>query len=153
VLATEATAYSARLQRLIQTHANQVTVHIQACPRWASSVETLDLTSGELIAEIHAKVQPLLDIHVDRIVLGCTHYTFLMPILTSLVQDRAELIDVADAVARQVVRLGGGTTGHARLRLLATAHPERLYTALPALGLGWLAARASGAEWVDTDCP
>jgi hypothetical protein len=32
---------------------------------------------------------------------------------------------------------------------MATARPERLHAALPALGLSWLAARASGAESVD----
>jgi glutamate racemase len=149
VLATEATARSERLQRLIQTHASQVTVHIQPCPGWATCVETLNLASDELTAAIHAKVQPLLDAHVDRIVLGCTHYTFLVPLLTPLVQGRAQLIDVADAVARRVVQLGGGTNGHARLRLMATAHPDRLHTALPALGLSWLAARTSDAELLD----
>jgi glutamate racemase len=145
VLATEATARSERLRQLIRTHARHVEVRVQPCPGWATRVETLNLDGAELAAEIQARVQPLLDTGVDRIVLGCTHYAFLKPILEPLVQGRAELVDVADAVARQVVRLGGERAGHAQLRLLATARPERLHAALPALGLGWLAARATGA--------
>lgn len=148
VLATEATARSERLKRLIQTHAAHVTVHVQPCPGWATRVETLKLDGAELVADIAAKVQPLLDAQVDRIVLGCTHYAFLAPLLEPILAGRAELVDVADAVARQVVRLGGQSTGHARLRLMATARPERLHAALPALGLAWLASRAGGAELV-----
>lgn len=146
VLATEATARSERLKRLIQTHAAHITVHVQPCPGWATRVETLKLDGAELAADIAAKVQPLLDARVDRIVLGCTHYAFLAPLLEPLIAGRAELVDVADAVARQVVRLGGEPSGHARLRLLASARPERLHAALPALGLGWLATRAAEAS-------
>jgi glutamate racemase len=148
VLATEATARSERLKRLIQTHAAHVTVHVQPCPGWATRVETLKLDGPELAADIAARVQPLLDAKVDRIVLGCTHYAFLAPMLEPIVAGRADLVDVADAVARQVVRLGAQATGHARLRLMATARPERLHAALPALGLSWLASRAAGAELV-----
>jgi glutamate racemase len=149
VLATEATARSERLQRLIEAHAAHVTVHVQPCPGWATRVETLKLDGPEFEAEVHAKVQPLIDAGVDRVVLGCTHYAFLAPILEPIVRGRAELVDVADAVARQVMRLGGESVGNARLRLLATARPERLHAALPALGLGWLAERAAGATLVN----
>lgn len=148
VLATEATARSERLKQLIRTHAAHVTVHVQPCPGWATRVETLNLDGAEFAAEIQAKVIPLLDAGVDRIVLGCTHYAFLMPVLEPLVRGRAELVDVADAVARQVVRLGGEREGQARLSLLATARPERLHAALAPLGLGWLAGRAPGATLV-----
>lgn len=149
VLATEATARSQRLQRLIETHAAHVTVHIQPCPGWATRVETLKLDDPEFAAEVRAKVQVLIDAGVDRVVLGCTHYAFLTSILEPIVRGRAELVDVAEAIARQVIRLGGESAGSARLRLSATARPERLHAALPALGLGWLAERATGATLVN----
>jgi glutamate racemase len=77
-------------------------------------------------------------------VLGCTHYSFLTPLLTPLVAGRAELVDVAEAIARQCLRLAGPAgEGHGELHLIATAQPERLHAALPALGLGWLGSRAS----------
>jgi glutamate racemase len=148
VLATEATARSERLRRLIREHAAHVQTDIQPCPGWATRVETLHLDGPEFAADIRAKVLPLLDAGADRIVLGCTHYAFLTPVLEPLVRGRAELVDVADAVARQVVRLRGQPTGSAQLKLLATARPEQLHAALPALGLGWLADRAHGARLV-----
>jgi glutamate racemase len=121
-----------------------VDVRIVPCPGWATRVETLHLDDPEFAGEIETKVLPLLDAGVDRIVLGCTHYAFLKPLMEPLARGRAELIDVADAVARQVLRLGGERTEKSHLRLLATARPDRLRAALPSLGLGWLAERTHG---------
>ena len=146
VLATESTAGSDRLARLIREHAQGVHVHVEPCPGWATRVETLHLDGAALAAEVRAKVEPLLDDGADRLVLGCTHYSFLTPLLAPIVAGRADLVDVAEAVARQVARLATpGTQGNARLKLLATARPERLHAALPRLGLGHLAERAGPA--------
>lgn len=148
VLATEATARSQRLRQLIAHHADGAHVDIVACPGWATHVETLQPDTPAFRAEIAAIVEPLLAAGADRLVLGCTHYAFLAPMIAPLLRDRADLVDVAAAVARQVVRLGGARDGQARLHLQATAHPERLRAALPALGLHALAARAGAATQV-----
>lgn len=146
VLATESTAGSDRLARLIREHAQGVHVHVEACPGWATRVETLHLDGPALAAEVRAKVEPLLDGGADRLVLGCTHYSFLTPLLAPIVAGRAVLVDVAEAVARQVVRLANTSAhGDAGLKLLATARPERLHAALPKLGLSHLAGRAGPA--------
>jgi glutamate racemase len=144
VLATEITSRSVRLRELIRDHASHVQVHVEPCPGWATRVEMLDLDGEAFAAEVAAKVNPLLDAGADRLVLGCTHYSFLRPMLAPLVAGRAELVDVADAIARQVVRLAG-SVGHgtSQLKLLATARPERLHTALPTLDLAWLAKRSA----------
>lgn len=148
VLTTESTAQSAGLTRLIRNHASNVTVHIETCPGWATRIETLHLDDVSFAAEVAAKVLPLLDSGVDRLVLGCTHYSFLMPLLESLVLGRAQLVDVAAAVAQQAVRLAGNhdhvnRDGH--IILLASARPERLHAALPALGLARLLSRMNGS--------
>ena len=146
VLTTESTARSERLRKLIRDHAGSVAVDVEACPGWATRVEMLEFDSPAFAAEIAAKIAPLLDSGIDRLVLGCTHYSFLAPLLNPLIDGRAELVDVAEAVARQVTRISGTRTrGNAQLHLLATASPERLRSALPRLGLGWLAAHATDA--------
>jgi glutamate racemase len=144
VLATENTARSKRLAHLIETHAASVDVTIVPCPGWATHVETLQPDTPAFRAEVAAKIAPLLEQGIDRIVLGCTHYAFLMPLIEPLVAGRALLIDVAAAVARQVLRLKADSHSERKLVLQATAHPERLAAALPALGLGWLAERGTG---------
>lgn len=147
VLATESTARSDRLARLIRDHAQGVHVHVEPCPGWATRVESLHLDGPKFIAEARARIEPLLDDGVDRLVLGCTHYAFLAPTLEPIVAGRAQLVDVAAAVAHQVVRLAKvAGQGDARLSLYATARPEHLHGALPRLGLGWLAERAAGAR-------
>ena len=148
VLATEATARSERLARLIREHAHGVDVHVEPCPGWATRVETLHLDGAEFVAEARAKLDPLRALGVDRIVLGCTHYSFLAPALAIIAAGRAELVDVAEAVARQVVRLAGARQGSAKLELLATAFPERLHAALSRLDLAYLAQRAGPGRLV-----
>jgi len=145
VLATASTVRSERLARLIQLHAGKVRVDVEACPGWATMVERLQLDGPAFAEEARRHVVPLLDAGADRIVLGCTHFSFLAPVLEPIVAGRAKLIDVADAVARQCVRLAGPARhGKGRLTLLATAHPERLQAALPALGLNWLIPKLAG---------
>jgi glutamate racemase len=142
VLATESTAKSTRLHKLIRDHADGVEVLIEPCPGWATHVEMLQLDDPALADDIQTRVETLLAKGVDRFVLGCTHYSFLAPLLTQAVGKRAQLVDVADAVARQARRLAGHLPhGSGRLHLHASAHPERLRAALPLLNLGHLAAR------------
>lgn len=146
VLATASTARSQRLAQLIRQHAGSVRVDVEACPGWATRVETLRLEDPEFVVEARQHLAPLLAAGVDQIVLGCTHYAFLSPTLEPIVGERASLVDVADAVARQCVRLAGASAqGRGQLTLLATAQPERLNAALPALGLTWLSNRLSDA--------
>ncbi len=142
VLATESTARSARLHKLIRDHAAGVDVHIEPCPGWATHVEMLQLDDPALAADIEARVAPLVAGGVDRIVLGCTHYSFLAPLLRQIAGERASLVDVAAAVARQTQRLAGHLPAErGRIHLHASAHPERLRAALLRLHLGHLAAR------------
>ncbi len=148
VLATESTARSERLARLVAEHAQGVEVFIEPCPGWATHVEQLALDEPTLMADARARIDPLLDAGVDRVVLGCTHYSFLRPLLEPIVHGRAELVDVSAAVARQTMRLYVGDGGTGRLHLRASAHVERLYSALPVLGLQRLRTRVSEAQHV-----
>ena len=147
VLATSSTARSERLARLIRQHAETVAVDILACPGWATKVETLQLDDAQFSQSVRQHLAPTLASGADRIVLGCTHYAFLAPLLETIVAGRAQLVDVADAVARQCRRLAAtpATDGPGRLTLLATANPERLQAALAALGLQPLLARLAAA--------
>lgn len=142
VLATQATANSQRLKQLIHDHAGQLEVFVEPCPGWATHVEMLQLDDPALARDVRARVEPLLEKGVDQIVLACTHYSFLTPLLREIIGARAQLVDVTDAVARQTRRLAGSLAhGGGKLQLHASAHPERLRAALPRLHLDHLAAR------------
>lgn len=151
VLATESTARSERLARLIRQHAKGTHVDVLACPGWATRVETLKLDDPGFAEAAAVLLEPALAAGADQVVLGCTHYAFLAPVLEPIVAGRAVLVDVAEAVARQCLRLAGEAAHrHGRLVLQATASPDRLQRALAVLNLGPLAARLSGpASLVD----
>jgi glutamate racemase len=104
VLATVGTLESARFAALLEQYAGDVEIVTQACPGLVEQVEAGELasiTTRELVARYTA---PLLARRADTIVLGCTHYPFLKPLIADLVGPRVQLIDTGEAVARQVVR-------------------------------------------------
>ena len=59
----------------------------------------------EVERTVRAKIEPLLKAGCDRIVLGCTHFPHLSPIIEKVCAGRAEVIDPSDAVARQAKRV------------------------------------------------
>lgn len=52
---------------------------------------------------VRTSLQPLLDAGADTIVLGCTHYPFLLPVLRKLAGPGVRFIDPAPAVARHLI--------------------------------------------------
>ena len=146
VLATAATAKSQRLALLIARHAPHKTVHVIPCHGWATEVEALNLEAPSIIAEARKTLLPLIDAGVDQVVLGCTHYDFLAPTLSKLIDGKAQLVGVAGAVARQACKVAHaeGLTGTGTIRLMSTMNPIRLPHALSALGLNALVGSLSG---------
>jgi glutamate racemase len=75
---------------------------------------------------------------IDTIVLGCTHYPFVIPLIQEIAGPRVRVIDPAPAVARQVKRvleLHGlrRASESGRARYLTTGDPARLQALLPRL--------------------
>ncbi|MEA2000264.1 MAG: glutamate racemase [Actinomycetota bacterium] len=115
VLATSATFQGELYASVVDRHANGAEVVEQACPGLADAVERLGADAPETIELVTRYVAPLREAGVDTLVLGCTHYPFLLPTIERLVGDIV-VIDPSPAVARQVLRLlrdldtGGVTT-------------------------------------------
>lgn len=147
VLATAATAKSQRLAQLIARHAPHKTVHVIPCHGWATEVEALNLEAPCIIKEARETLLPLIDAGVDQVVLGCTHYDFLAPTLGRLIGSKAQLVGVADAVARQACKVAGvdSVSGVGNIRLMSTMNPVRLTEATRVLGLGELTQRINEA--------
>ena len=68
-------------------------------------VERGILDGPEAEATVEASLRPLLDAGADRIVLGCTHYPFLKPVIERIAGPGVQVIDPAPAVARQTLRI------------------------------------------------
>lgn len=105
VLATEATARSGAFPRCLAAYCSEAEVVVQACPRLVPMVESGQL-EGEAIEQACAEyLAPLLEQGVDTIILGCTHYPFLLPIFTSLGAGKVTFIDPSAATAEDVSQL------------------------------------------------
>ena len=105
VLATTGTLKSARFAALLDRFAHDVTVVTQPCPGLVECVEQGALAAPATRALLASYVQPLLDAGCDTLILGCTHYPFLRPLLRELVPESVSLVDTGAAVARQLQRL------------------------------------------------
>ena len=105
VLATTGTLQSAKFAALLDRFATDVKVITQPCPGLVELIENGDLRSPELRQLLAGYVAPLLAAGADTLILGCTHYPFLKPMLRQMIPEDISLIDTGAAVARQLQRL------------------------------------------------
>lgn len=104
VLATSRTIEAANVARLVAEHGHRARLLMQACPGLAECVEEGDLDGERPRRLIDRYLHPLLDQGADTIVLGCTHYPFLVPLIREAAGAATTLVDPADAVARELRR-------------------------------------------------
>ena len=107
VLATPATVASGAYRESIEALNPGTLVVQQACPDFVPLIESGDLRSDALRDAAVQYLQPLLEASVQSIVLGCTHYPLLVPLLTNLLPESFCLIDPALGVASQLDALLG----------------------------------------------
>jgi glutamate racemase len=105
VLATVGTIKSAQLAALLERFGRGIEVVTQPCPGLVEQVEAGDLAGPETRALLERYIAPLMERGVDTIVLGCTHYPFLRPLIADIVGPDVALIDTGAAVARQLQRV------------------------------------------------
>ncbi len=105
VLATTGTLQSAKFAALLDRFATDVQVITQPCPGLVELIENGNLHSPALRTLLASYVGPLLAAGCDTIILGCTHYPFLKPLLRQMIPEDISLIDTGAAVARQLQRL------------------------------------------------
>lgn len=104
VLATTGTLESDRFAALVEQHAQGVEVIVQCCVGLVEQVEKGALDGEETRRMVEGYVQPLLDGGADTLVLGCTHYPFVEPVIRSVAGPRVAIVDTGPAVARQLKR-------------------------------------------------
>ncbi len=119
VLATAATFQGELFSALIDRYGSGSQIVTRVCDGWVELVEAGHTTGVEVEREVRRHLQPLLEAGADTLVLGCTHYPFLEPVIRSIAGPDVTIIDPAPAVARQVERLAG-EPGAGTLRLQVT---------------------------------
>ena len=105
VMATEATLRSPRFAALLARWQGQAEVVCVPCPGLAQAVESGDLDALAVRALVDRYTEPLRVQGVDTVVLGCTHYPWVAPLIQAALGPEVRLIDTAQAVAAQTARV------------------------------------------------
>ena len=105
ILATGATFQSERFASVVRRFAGGADIHVAACPEWVTMVESGHLTGPDVEAAVRGRLEPILSAGADTLVLGCTHFPFLVDTITAVAGPSVRVVDPGDAVARQVSRV------------------------------------------------
>jgi glutamate racemase len=124
VLATPGTLQGRMFALAVQRFAAGVTLVNQPCPGLVECVERGELATPATEALLRELLKPMLGAGADTIVLACTHYPFVQPLIRKIAGDAVQIIDPAPAVARQLGRL----LDERGLRAAADAPPRHRFT-------------------------
>lgn len=104
VLATPATFQGKLYASVVERFAKGVSVLQDTCPGLVEEIERGAMEAESTRNILAAALRPMLEKGLDTVVLGCTHYPFVIPIIKQIVGEDVRVIDPAPAVARQVER-------------------------------------------------
>jgi glutamate racemase len=160
VLATPATFQGELFNAVVERFAQGVHVIAQVCPGLVQQIEKGERDSPQTETMLRGWVEPLLAQNIDALVLGCTHYPFVIPLLEKICGPQVRVIDPAPAVARQVERVAGhhaepsreavthsGLPVQGRLRYFTSGDPALFRQALEKLGVE--VGTVSEVQWRD----
>ena len=102
VLATVGTLKSAQFAGLLESYGRNVQVVTQGCIGLVECIERGELDTEATRDLLKKYLAPLLQEGADTIVLGCTHYPFVRPMIEEIVGSNVAIIDTGTAVARQL---------------------------------------------------
>ena len=105
VLATPATFQGQLYASVIERFAHGVRVLQDTCPGLVMEIDRGNLDTAQVYAILEGALKPMLEEGIDTVVLGCTHFPFVIPVIESIVGPGVRVIDPSPAIARQVERL------------------------------------------------
>lgn len=141
VLATPATFQGALYASVVERFGAGVELFQHTCPGLVSQIEKGELDSAATRAILEDALHPMLEKNIDTVVLGCTHYPFVIPLIQEVVggAERVRVIDPAPSVAKQAKRLleAAGMKNpsgrRASIRFFTSGDVESMKSMLPVL--------------------
>src|SRR3954466_649349 len=130
LLATEATVEAGRYAELVHALDAGVSFHPLACPRLVPLIEGDDPYGEETERAVREYAAPLKNAGVDTVILGCTHYPLLRPILQRVLGRDVTLVFSAEETAREVAEtlarkgIENDTSRDGAYRFLTTGDPS-----------------------------
>ncbi|WP_299059989.1 glutamate racemase [uncultured Polaribacter sp.] len=101
ILATKGTLNSSLFEKTSKTINQKITIKEIVGKGLVELIENGKLDSKEMTALLSSYIIPLVKQNVDSLVLGCTHYPYLISQIRKIVGDKMQIIDSGEAVAKQ----------------------------------------------------
>ena len=101
ILATKGTLSSHLFHKTTDLFASGIKVIEQVGEGIVPLIENGKLMSSEMKALLKIYIEPMVDENIDYLVLGCTHYPYLIPMLSKMLPKHVKIIDSGLAVAKQ----------------------------------------------------
>lgn len=101
ILATKGTLSSELFHNTTDLYTNDIAVYEQIGEGIVQLIEAGETTSDAMTSLLQNYLRPMLIADIDYLVLGCTHYAYLIPILAELLPKHIKIIDSGLAVAKQ----------------------------------------------------
>ena len=139
VLATPATFQGDLYASTVERFARGVKILQDTCPGLVEQIESGYIDDPATRKILENALKPMLAAGVDEVVMGCTHYPFVIPIIKDIVGEEVSVIDPAPAVARQAGRmledydLLSSDEKNSQYYFLTTGNPEKMKLMLQSL--------------------
>jgi glutamate racemase len=130
LLATPATVASGAYAQALAAIDPYVDLVSVATPELAPIIQSGFPFDERVVGLVRDAVAPLREARVDTVILGCTHYPLVRPLLQRILGPEVRIISSGEALARQVEHALGARdlsatgTGEGRYRFLSTGDPE-----------------------------
>jgi glutamate racemase len=149
-MATAATVNSGAYEAAIAAADPFVTVTGVACPELVPLIERGSPFDTQIVEAVRHYTRPLREAEVDTVILGCTHYPLIAPMLQRMLGRGVRIVSSGEPIARQVEHalgsrgLGNPRVGEGDYRFLSSGDPE----ALRASGTRFLQLPIGSVEYV-----
>ncbi|MDO9039679.1 MAG: glutamate racemase [Lutibacter sp.] len=101
ILATKGTLSSKLFEKTTKEYTKNITTIEQDGEGLVPLIEEGKLNSPEISTLLTTYLKPMLQFNIDHLVLGCTHYPYLIPQIKKIVGENVTIIDSGEAVAKQ----------------------------------------------------
>ena len=110
ILATKGTLNSELFNKSVESF-QDIKIIEQIGYNLVGLIENGEINSPEMNQLLHSYLQPMIDADIDYLVLGCSHYPYLIPQIKKILPEKIHIIDSGEAVARQTQKIIDEKTG------------------------------------------
>jgi len=101
ILATKGTLSSELFHNTSELYSENIKIVEQTGVGLVELIESGNIESEEMINLLNKYLNPMIKENIDHLVLGCSHYPFLIPIIKKIIPKNISIIDSGKAVAKQ----------------------------------------------------